>query len=349
VLKPLDQEQGRGATAAIKNFMELLAAFHSAKEHTRSHLLLQNHIEGHDYRLNMSRGRLQFVIKRSVPVLVGNGCDTVQDLLDAFNADRRSQGLIDGISKQINANDSDLLTRIKKAGLLFSSVLEAGRSIRLRGSANASNGGIYEDLDPACVHPRIRRQCEAIAQTFRLDVCGIDYISPDISMDPNACPGAFIEVNSMPQNSPKRVPALLNNLFHSDTSAHVPCLVLMAGWQVERCSYWGPHLDAILAKHPRSVVAIPRELESLILPIFPSELSDLIHIFSHPREPLLDKSVQSVIYLVTPQLVMMKGLPGAIHPVLVSLDSSQALSPKIVWSPFLRQHCAIAQTVSPPA
>lgn len=341
VVKPQDAEQGRGATANIDGPKELLAALQEAKKYTNSHILLQSHIDGHDYRLNVVNGRLNFVIKRSAPTITGSGHDTVLALVDQANTIRKRLRLADGISTVINPDDPELTNRLVKAGLSMSSILEAGRTIRLRGNANISTGGLLEELTPDAVHPKIRYQCESIAQTFCMDVCGIDYLTVDIGADPHLCPGAYIEINSMPQNSPKRAGLLLDNLFPAEAVTSIPTVVLMSEWHPDDQPAITIKLNKILTRYPQATIAFPRELWQMFLPYLPGVPAQQIHFFQHPREPLLNRAVKGVVYLTTPELVMERGLPVAAPQAVILLNPLCTLKPAGAWSAFLRDNAGL--------
>ena len=234
VVKPADAERGKGVTSFILSFEELKEAIGVAKRSTaKNFLLLQEHMHGSDYRLNVMAGRLDFVVKRSPPMITGNGVDTVKALIEKLNKLRRLKNLEDGLSVEIDIQDVEVLNCISSAGFELDSVVESGQTVSLRRNSNVSTGGLREEISPADVHPRIVSQCLSIAKTMRLDCCGIDYITTDISLDPLCHPGAFIEVNSMPQQKPHRAKDLIQNLFPQNTESTIPCTIFLAHWYGE--------------------------------------------------------------------------------------------------------------------
>src|SRR5690242_19564683 len=56
----------------------------------------------------------------------------------------------------------------------------AGVRIRLRNLPNLPKGATHFDVTDA-IHPDVRLMSETIAQTFGIPVCGLDYMTEDIS------------------------------------------------------------------------------------------------------------------------------------------------------------------------
>lgn len=337
VVKPQGAERGRGVTTNIRDEEGLLLALKQARGRGNAVILLQSHVEGSDYRLNVIRGRLDSVIKRSPPVVVGNGVDTIRALIDDANAIRRSLRSIDGVSTEIDCGSHDVLFRLSKAGFHLDSIPELGQVVELRGNANIATGGVREEIAVDDVHPRIRRQCESIACSLRLDVCGIDYLASDISADPLRQPGAYIEVNSMPQTSPRRAELLVDNLFRDLADVTMPCFVLLSDWSQEAARAL-EKLYELVDLHPLAIIACPRELKEKIWPLLDAEILQRIHVFAHPRELLLDKTIQGLVCLMTPQILMSRGLPVSGRRSRIVVCSAFLSAPLDAWSDYLAQY-----------
>lgn len=59
--------------------------------------------------------------------------------------------------------------------------------------------------------------------------------------------------------------------------------------------------------------------------------------FHHPRELLLSRGQQCIVYLVTPQVVMRRGLPIRQPTYLFCWSSPSRLKPAAVWSALLKR------------
>lgn len=338
VLKPKDAEQGRGVTANIASDSDLLAAAQNARKFARRVMLLQSHIAGDDFRLNVVNGRLVFVVKRTPPSITGNGIHTVLELIEQANVQRLERRAAGQIAGMIDAQDPEVMLYLSRVGLAMDSRPETGQKIRLRGHANVSTGGHREVIDLAAIHPVIRRQCEAIACSLRLEICGIDYISPDISLPPDQCPGAYIEVNSMPQNGLSRVPMLLDNLFPEGRAHSMPTTIIIAHWHQLSASRLAVELDSLLSSHPGATIGIPASLRRQIWPLLSSRDQQHAQVYGHPRELSLNRAISHAIHLTSPELTLSRGLPVSGAATLIPLDLSDQLRPAAAWKQFFQSY-----------
>lgn len=333
VVKPSDTDRGKGVTANICNYEELKAAIDFAKKSTRQPaLLLQKHVEGADFRLNITGGRLEFVVKRSAPVIIGNGIDTVKVCIEKLNLVRRSMKAHDNLSIEIDPYDKEVIKCLTSAGLSAESVIDSGLIVPLRKNSNVSTGGLREDIKLEDVHPRIVNQCLSIAKTLRLDSCGVDYITTDISLDPFFHPGAFIEVNSMPQQQPARACSLVQNLFPPGTASTIPCTLLLANWEQDSTQIAVRELQSLINKHPSATIACPTVLRSEVFSCLDDRIR--IHLFSHPKELLINKSNVELICLMTPSLLLQNGwiMPRSQVTIVSLVKPSLSLASKPLLS-----------------
>lgn len=337
VLKPRDGEQGRGVTANIANGEELLVALRTARGYTRKHLLLQKHIRGEDHRLNVSSGKLVFAVRRRPPAITGNGKDSVLELIELANVLRRKLRQSGAIAADIDPGDSEVLSYIARAGLQISSVPAAGHHIQLRGNANVSTGGLREELDLNAIHPMIQQQCVAIARSMRLENCGIDYISADISLAPEDCGGSYIEVNSMPQNATIRTSLLIDNLFPDRHPHSVPVTIVICDWNQMSTVEFERVMAKILQIRPGETIGIPSELRYQIWPLLTSVLRERVHVYSHPRELLLNYATSHAIYLTNAELALHRGLPLALAATVICKIPPSTLQPAAAWEMFIRR------------
>lgn len=338
VLKPQDAEQGCGVTANIIADSELLAAAQKARKYSRRMLLLQEHIMGDDFRLNVVDCRLMFVVKRTPPSITGNGINTALELIEQENVQRLERRAAGQIAGMIDAHDPEVMLYLSRVGLAMDSRPEVGQKIRLRGHANVSTGGHREVIDLAAIHPVIRRQCEAIACSLRLEICGIDYISPDISLPPEQCPGAYIEVNSMPQNNLSRVPMLLDNLFPEGRAHSMPTTIIIAHWHQLSASRLAGELDALLSSHPGATIGIPASLRRQIWPLLSSRDQQHAQVYGHPRELSLNRAISHAIHLTSPELILSRGLPVSGAVTLIPLERIEQLQPAAAWQQFFQSY-----------
>lgn len=197
VTKPIDQGQGRGVSAGLKNLAELRNGYLAAREQTTGPIMVEEHVEGLDYRLMVAAGRLVAAIRRDPPSITGDGRRTIADLVAEKNIgrDRRSQ-VASGYLKPI-VLDSSAVLHLAGLGLNPETVLAEGQTVCARSNSNLSSGGECVDVT-ADVHPDIRAMCEVVGQTLNLAMVGLDYITGDIGARPVVSGGRFIEINTTP-------------------------------------------------------------------------------------------------------------------------------------------------------
>lgn len=338
VLKPIDAEQGRGVTSNIQSDEELTLAAQEARKHTQTQLLLQQHINGDDYRLNVIGEQLAFAVKRSPPSITGNGLSTVQELIAEENNKRlasRAQGQIEG---EIKYNDPEVIAHIRKASLELTSVLTSGERIQLRRNANISTGGVREEVNPSRIHPTIHRQCLAIARTLRLDNCGIDYITTDISKPPELCGGAYIEVNAMPQNSTMRTRLVLDHLFPESQPHSISTTVIVGDFNANGFSCIKESLAKALSKHPDACIGIPVNLAGILPDLLADHASGNVLLFSHPKQLLLNKQNRHVIFIVDHAQACNLGLPSAMGSSLMTLIIASETKKDGLWDAMLEKY-----------
>lgn len=334
VLKPLDCEQGFGVTANIRDSTALLAAFGKVKALGRRRMLLQEHVPGADYRLNVIDGEIAFAVKRSVPKIIGNGMSTVLELIDDENSLRRKRRRAGFISAEIDPADQEVRDWIAAAGLDIDRVPRKGDIIPLRGNANVSTGGSREDVDVADIHPIVKRHCAAIAKTLCLDNCGIDYLSEDISMSPLDSHGTYLEVNSMPQNADSRVGLLLNNLYPEGKCHSVSTRTVVVDPESVSIQAMDAVLGRLIEQNPLALVGIPLWLRQAFSPLLSDDLKNLTHFYQHPREIMLRRSTTYAIYVTTPRELLLKGLPAGDATSIIWMVPPATLEPSHVWRNF---------------
>ena len=197
VIKPIDGNHGRGITVDIQNYDDALAAFHHAKESSKSGaIIVEKFIVGQDYRLLVINNRLVAGAIRTPAHVIGDGKSTVQELIDKVNSDPRRGFGHENVLTKITTNELTL-TIIKDAGYTLESVIAEGERLILKDTANLSTGGTAEDITDI-IHPANVSMAERISKIIDLDICGIDIMTTDISQPLSETGGAVLEVNAGP-------------------------------------------------------------------------------------------------------------------------------------------------------
>ena len=195
VIKPLDGNHGKGATVGVKSMEEAHVAWEKAKEYSRW-VIVEKQLVGADFRALVVNNRLIAVAKRVPAHVVGDGKQTIQELVDETNADPRRGYGHENVLTEIDI-DSQSLRCIRNAGYELESVLPKGEVLYLKTTANISTGGTAIDVTDE-VHPENVFLFERIARIIGLDVAGVDIIADNVSEPLHENGGGIIEVNAAP-------------------------------------------------------------------------------------------------------------------------------------------------------
>lgn len=200
VVKPADQDGGRGVFAGLHT-PEAVASAYAAAARFSKRILVEQFVEGSDYRLQVCLGDVYWVVHRRPAYVLGDGASTVMTLIERNNSQlqaehdpSREQGL-----KPIVVDD-EVERWLASQGLALASIPARGQSVRLRGAANVNLGGTREPV-LAQAHPDNLALAARAAAVLRLDLAGIDLLVPDIRRSWRETGGAICEVNAQPQMS----------------------------------------------------------------------------------------------------------------------------------------------------
>lgn len=162
VVKPRDGNQGRGVALNLFTREQVIKAYEAAKEESDS-VLVEQFAEGEDYRVLVIGKQLIAASRRQPAHVIGDGVQTIQELIAEKNRDpRRAADHAAALSKiRIDAVAMQVLA---EQDVTPDSVPAKGRMILIRRNANLSTGGTAADCTPE-VHPTICAAAVEAAQT----------------------------------------------------------------------------------------------------------------------------------------------------------------------------------------
>lgn len=223
VVKPADLDGGLGVVAGIRHADGVRKAYAGARALSAS-VLVEKHIEGNDYRLQVLQGRVFWAVHRVPGGVVGNGANTVVELLEALNADPRRGERGTGHGLKTITLDEEVLELLEEQELTLESVPETGRAVRMRRTANVASGGMpVPVLEMA--HPDNLALGVRAARVLRLDLAGIDMLMPDIRRSWRETGAVICEVNAQPQMSLHLPTQVLGHLV--DGNGRIPVVMIL--------------------------------------------------------------------------------------------------------------------------
>ncbi len=188
VVKPARGEQGEGISVDISDDTELESAIKKAEE-ICSDVLIESYVQGHDLRIIVINHEVVAAAVRKPPEITGTGEHTILELIEKHN--RRRMAATGGES-QI-PKDDETLRCIKNKGYDYCSVLENGKVLMVRKTANLHTGGTIHDVTDD-ISLALKQAAVTVSKTLDIPVTGLDFIVPDIKNDAYA----FIEANERP-------------------------------------------------------------------------------------------------------------------------------------------------------
>ncbi|MCB1277914.1 cyanophycin synthetase [Prosthecobacter sp.] len=233
VVKPRDGNQGRGVALNLYTREQINVAYAAAKEESDS-VIVEQFAEGEDYRVLVIGRELVAASRRQPAHVIGDGVQTVHELIAEKNRDpRRAADHAAALSRiRIDAVATAVLA---EQGVTPDSIPGKGRMILIRRNANLSTGGTAVDCTTE-VHPTICAAAVEAAQTVGLDICGIDMIAPDITQPLSPRNGVIIELNARPglrmhlypsEGEPRPVgKAVIDTMFPAHCNGRIPVVAV---------------------------------------------------------------------------------------------------------------------------
>jgi cyanophycin synthetase len=235
VVKPLDGNHGRGVHLNLRTEEEIRAAFDGARRESRSgDLVVETFVTGSDYRCLVIGGKVAAIAERVPASVVGDGKQTVRQLVDQTNSDPRRGIGHEKVLTRIKVDDA-AAALVQAQGFDLDQVPPKGQRVKLALTGNMSTGGTSIDRTIEA-HPDNVEIAEMAARVVGLDVAGIDFICPDITVPVRETGGAIVEVNAAPgfrmhthptEGEPQYVAKpVIDLLFPAGAPARIPILAV---------------------------------------------------------------------------------------------------------------------------
>ena len=233
VVKPNNQDQGRGVFAGLHTRDAVLKAFEQARSFS-DRVLIERHYFGEDYRFTVFQERVVKIMHRRPGGVRGDGERKISDLLTEAQSTPESMRAFRRDGKMRLMLDEEARELLEEQQLCADSIPAKDVFVPLRRKSNISAGGTYSIVPVDQVHRDNCTLAIRAARVLGLDFAGIDLIISDVTRPWHECGGVICEINAQPQigirDTPKIYEEILKNLVDSD--GHIPChLFLFDGEQ----------------------------------------------------------------------------------------------------------------------
>jgi cyanophycin synthetase len=195
VIKPLDGNHGKGASINVVTWEDAVAGLEYAKKYSRR-VIVEKFITGFDFRVLVIDNKLVAAAKREPAHVIGDGKQTIQQLIEETNRDPRRGYGHENVLTQIDV-DRDTLDLLEKLNYTVDTVPKNGEIVYLKSTANLSTGGTSIDVTDM-MHPENIFLCERISRVIGLDICGIDIMAENLTQPLKENGGCILEVNAAP-------------------------------------------------------------------------------------------------------------------------------------------------------
>lgn len=206
VIKPVGLTGGQGVTVGIKTVKEAEKAFDDAlgkiktreRKEWQTKIMIQEQVQGEDYRLLVIDGKLEIATKRIPAFVIGDGQKNIKQLIEETNNDPRRDTTNPAHTLKPIIIDEPLEECLKEQKLSLKDIPEKNEKIYVRKVASMSQGGITEDFTDS-VGSEIKYIVESIAKSTHAFALGVDVLCKDLSSPLTKENGGILEINTMPE------------------------------------------------------------------------------------------------------------------------------------------------------
>ena len=233
VLKPLGGNHGKGASINVTNWEDAVSGLAFAQNYGKR-VIVEKFITGFDFRVLVIDNKLVAAAKRVPAHVVGNGVDTIQQLIYTTNLDPRRGYGHENVLTQIDV-DRDTEDLLEKLNYTLETIPNNGETVFLKSTANLSTGGTSVDVTDM-MHPENIFLAERISRVIGLDVCGVDIMAENLTQPLKENGGVILEVNAAPgfrmhlapsEGLPRNVAApVIDMLYPQGKSCRIPIIAV---------------------------------------------------------------------------------------------------------------------------
>ncbi len=193
ITKPNLGSRSRHTLLHINTRQDLVLGFRKAKKLSPL-VVIEEELRGYLFRGTLIGGKLAGVVKRDQPEVLGDGIQTLQQLMEEENKRPERQG---PIFHKITI-DQEAEAELKRQNIKLDDIVEKGRIITFSQKTSRGCGGTTTEVTDM-VHSNNVEMLEQVAKFLNDPLIGVDFIIEDITKswkEEQHC--GIIECNSLP-------------------------------------------------------------------------------------------------------------------------------------------------------
>lgn len=215
VMKPVAGIHGNDVHVGVSSMAELGQVFERIQSTASSlkkqpSVLIEEMFEGTEYRLFATRDRFLAATNRIPAHVIGDGVQTIDQLIDEKNADpRRAPKKRKDLMKALITIEKgpELLAYIESKGRTLQDVPAKDEHVQLRATSNLATGGDSVDVTDE-IHESVKEiAVRAVRAIPGLPYAGLDFMTKDVSVPQTEDSYIVIELNASPMLSMHHFPA----------------------------------------------------------------------------------------------------------------------------------------------
>ena len=189
IVKPANGSRGRHSLTHLSTLEDVRHGFKIAQQLCMS-VVVEEHLMGSVYRATYVGGEIVGILRGDPPRVTGDGRSTITELMERKNREKPAE------VKAVTQN-AMIAECIARQGFSYDSIIPNGTRIDLLEKIGLSYGGDAVEEFPI-THPKLLAHLKKAGDVLNVPLIGFDFISEDITKDPDTVRWGIIEANSMP-------------------------------------------------------------------------------------------------------------------------------------------------------
>ena len=191
IIKPINGTFGIDVYTNIENNNEFKNIIEELKDKKKyDYMMVEEYIIGHVYRIFVFNNNIIDVVQRERPYVIGDGNNSLETLIQ-----QRNNKLIENKLFATKNISSNLIT---KQGYTMNSIIKKNKTVYISDVINMHNGAILKRIDIQTIPKENLDLFVNVSKVLKINCCGIDYISTDITKNYNQNKSVILEVNGTP-------------------------------------------------------------------------------------------------------------------------------------------------------